>query len=136
MPTVSIRDNVLIAYDIIRPAFPTPDFVVLTLGGRQGVKSSKGFAAILATILKANVLIWDRRNSNNSSINFGEECLFIEDAKDLKELLLTLNVPLPCLFVGSSSGARISAMFTFDNPKFVRGLVLAPPTGGDSCNAV
>ena len=109
--------------------------IVLTLGGHKGVKAARNVAMILSFKLKATVVIWDRRNTHDSGVCYGNQPLVLDDVEDLKAVIEALSLA-PTLLMGSSSGARVSAICALKYPSLVSGLVLAPPTGGNIARTI
>jgi len=111
--------------------------IVLTGGGVSGVDRTWATATRVADAARGRwrrgcaVLVWDRRNTGASGFSLGAsgEPLPVQDADDLHDLITGLGLA-PCVLVGQSSGARVSAIVASRHPSAVRGLVLAPPTGG------
>jgi len=123
-----------IAYAVYAPAGRRLPFTcVLTGGGVSGMRETWPSARRIGAALGCDVLVWDRRNTGASGFSLGGDGprlpLAVRDAEDLHDLLLALRVA-PAVLLGKSSGARVSALLASRHPDAVRGLVLAPPTGG------
>lgn len=122
---------------------PKVPLLVLTGPGQTGMSSVFGFGCKLMSLLgpraHAHCLLWDRRNIGQSSVNYelsSGSNLVEEEADDLYKLLSRLD-RLDSLFLfGMSSGARLSLLFQKRHPNLCRGIVLAPPTGGRTNNAI
>jgi pimeloyl-ACP methyl ester carboxylesterase len=56
----------------------------------------------------------------------------LDMAKDLRGLLVALNVPRPIVLVGTSMSALMVQLYACEYPKDVRGLLLLDPTPDDS----
>jgi pimeloyl-ACP methyl ester carboxylesterase len=148
-------------FELIKCGKPSSTLLVVTPGGRAGVAESRAFAKSLVTfaidvhaltpVLPSNsavlfdVLIWDRRNTGNSEVNFSTgSVLSLEEAKDLEQLLSisAFDAYIYLFLFGCSSGCRLSAIFAHQSTdskhgvlnrqrkKQLRGMVFAPPTGG------
>lgn len=110
---------------------------VVTTGGTSGARAGERLArALVRAWPGATVLVWDRRNTNESSVAWPREAdgaMPEVDAEDLAEVLRrAVRVRRGgAVLVGKSSGARVSALVAARHPSLVGGLVLAPPTGGD-----
>jgi len=114
--------------------------VLVMNGGQSGREESRPFAAKLAAAaadaqLCVRVVIHDRRNMGTSGLNFSPRNLPEEEAHDLHSLIMELGLG-SCIVMGSSSGARTALLLALHHPADVRGLVLAPPTGGGATSPV
>jgi pimeloyl-ACP methyl ester carboxylesterase len=125
MPYIDVR-GVAIRYEILGEHGPT---MALSPGGRNGMASVKPFAQRIANE-GYRVLIHDRRNCGASDVAFDPGKSEYEVwAEDLHLLLQQLGM-LPVIVGGSSSGARLSLLFTLRYPRDVRALLLWRVTGG------
>jgi len=103
---------------------------VLTPGGKAGIAAETSKAKKLAE-QGFRVLVHDRRNTCAADIGFGngsktELEMQVEDTlMIIKHLSLT-----PCVFIGESSGGRMSLLCALKEPSAVRALCLRNMTGG------
>lgn len=123
-----------IVYQVSR-AEKTP--IVILGGGMSGrVEACQAYAAESPAFAAHTVLIFDRRNTGASDVDFvtgcGEGAQYCEvDAQvsDLCALLAHLSLP-PCILIGHSSGARLFGRFALEHPQRVHALVMCVLTGG------
>ena len=102
--------------------------VVLTPGGRRGLKRTRPLAELLAA--SHRVLIHDRRNCGSSDVLFdGEASEWESWADDLYGLALHLDM-LPAYFGGVSAGASVSLLVALRHLEAVKGLLLWTVAGG------
>lgn len=140
MPFASVRDRTRIRYEVSiakdkreHDINSKQKYLVITLGGRSGVKESKKLAENLSMKLEnVQIITWDRRNTGQSGIGFPNSPLVLEDVEDLHDILVHLQIKENVILYGSSSGARVSAMFAVRYSQLLTGLILAPPTGSNS----
>jgi len=132
-------DRIEVYFELIEPSTPSranPNDelnIVITLGGVKGCSAARPVAECFARELNARVLIWDRRNTHSSGIGYNGIPLVLEDVEDLHALIVhVFGLIKPCILVGSSSGARVSALLAVKYPNLCAGLMFAPPTGGDA----
>jgi pimeloyl-ACP methyl ester carboxylesterase len=104
-------------------------WVALSPGGHRGLDAVKSLAKRLAAA-GYRVMIHDRRNCGLSDIAFdGTHSEYETWADDLHEMLARMKA-LPVFLGGSSSGCRLSLLFTLRYPGDVCGLLLWRVTGG------
>ena len=122
---------------------PSIPLLVLTGPGQSGMNAIYSFAVALMKVLapqvKIHMLIWDRRNIGLSDINYefsSGQNLVEEEADDLFKLLTELNRLDNLFLLGMSSGARLTCAFHNRHQGICRGIILAPPTGGKTNNAI
>lgn len=124
-----VRPGLTLAWEVVGPGVGRPT-VVATPSGQLPRDGVRALATALACGAGARVLIWDRRCTGASSpwadvpTSMPEE-----EAQDLVALLDHLRVTAPVLLVGSSAGARLSALVVAQCPERVAALALVPPTG-------
>lgn len=128
MPDINIRGCYL-TYLVVGDKGP---WMTLTTGGRRGHEEFLSLAKKLAD-RGIRVLLHDRRNTGASDISIenvagaqSEEQIW---ADDLHELLNELGA-LPAFIGGSSSGARLSMLYSLRHPEGTKGLCLLRVTGG------
>jgi pimeloyl-ACP methyl ester carboxylesterase len=103
--------------------------VALSPGGRRDLGGVLPLAEQVAAA-GYRVLLHDRRNCGASDVVIaGDESEYEIWADDLYALLAQLNA-LPVYVGGSSSGCRLSLLFTLRHPEAVRALLLWRVTGG------
>ena len=126
-------NGVSLAYEILGVEGPS---VVLTPagpgpGGVAYVKETNLLLAEQLASLGCRVVVWDRRNSGESSIRFeGEPGEWEFFADDLHALLRELGMS-PSYSGGSSGGYLTSLLLTHRYPEDVKGLLLISPMPGD-----
>ena len=119
MPKVDVN-GVDIAYEVLGEEGPQ---IVLTSGG---IGQDREFTRPLAECLSADheVMIYDRRNSGQSGLAFGQEQSEWEDmADDLHGLTQSIGWEAP-YFGGTSGGAIISMIVGYRHPESAKGLLL------------
>ncbi len=124
MPVAHLR-GVSLHYEVLGDRGP---FVALQPGGRRAGSSLRSLASKIAEAGN-RVVIYDRRNTGQSSIAIEGESENDEWAEDLHELLQSIDA-LPAFIGGSSSGCRLAMILTLRRPEDVRGLLLWRVTGG------
>lgn len=125
MPSLNAR-GVEFQYEIHGDKGP---WVALSPGGRRGLEAVQSLAQRIAAS-GYRVMIHDRRNCGLSDIVIeGKQSEYEIWADDLYAILTQLNA-LPAYVGGSSSGCRLSLLFTLRHPASVLGLLLWRVTGG------
>lgn len=125
MPFANVN-GVRLNYLIIGDAGPV---IALQSGARRGMGEVKGLGELLADA-GYRVLLNDRRNTGNSEVSIdGEGSEFEIWAADLLALLKHLNIE-KCVVGGSSSGCRLSTIFTLRYPQVASALIMMRVTGG------
>ncbi|MBW8826022.1 MAG: alpha/beta hydrolase [Acidobacteria bacterium] len=100
---------------------------VLTPGGRLGMDDLAAMAAALRPHFR--LLEWDRRNTGQSDLWFGEGSEQRRWADDLAALLDHVKLA-PAWLLGGSAGSRVSYITAARHPVQVRGLVVWSVSGG------
>lgn len=104
--------------------------VVLNSGaGREGVGDWGMIEPSVSDF--ATVITYDRAGLGRSPPPLAPSTA-LDMAKDLRSLLLALDVPRPALLVGSSMSALMVQLYACEYPEDVRGLLLLDPTPDDS----
>ena len=124
MPSIEIRGGNIV-YEILGTSGP---FVVISPGGRRGMESDRALGNLLVEA-GYQVIIYDRRNTGASDINFTGEGEAIEQARDLAALIKALCGG-PIYVCGCSSGSRLSLLLALHHPEAVKALLLWRITGG------
>jgi pimeloyl-ACP methyl ester carboxylesterase len=103
--------------------------VVITPGGRWGGYVQRVIATELAKHFR--VITWDRRNTDGDAdiVIAGDQSEADIWADDLAALIKTLRLA-PC-YVGEYAGCRVTPLLCLKYPEFVKGLMLAWPSGGE-----
>lgn len=125
MPFANVN-GVRLNYLMLGDAGPV---IALQSGARRGMQEVKGLGELLADA-GYRVLLSDRRNTGNSGVSIdGEGSEFEIWADDLLALLKHLNID-KCVVGGSSSGCRLSTIFTLRYPQSASALIMMRVTGG------
>jgi pimeloyl-ACP methyl ester carboxylesterase len=104
--------------------------VVLNSGaGREGVGSWSTIELPVSEFV--TVVTYDRAGLGRSPPPPAPPTA-LDMAKDLRGLLLALDIPRPVLLVGSSMSALMVQLYACEYPEDVRGLLLLDPTPDDS----
>lgn len=108
--------------------------VVILGGGTTGRREACAvYGAESADFGSNAVLIFDRRNSGSSDVNYsdvgGSTTELDTQVADLIELLEHLRLP-PVILYGHSSGARLLGMLAIARPNMVAAVALCSLTGG------
>lgn len=124
MPTASINGGTVV-YEVLG----TGDPVFLTPGGRfsRNVPGLRPLAEELAAHF--TVVLWDRRNTGESSMYFGGPSESLLWADDLAQLVTQLEMA-PAYLAGGSAGSRTSLVAALRHPEIARKLVLWLISGG------
>jgi hypothetical protein len=141
------NQNITLAYCLLVANNNNKDYLIIyTGGGTTGIRACKSLGEALTKKSISNhnnnnngfnVIVWDRRNTGQSSfcVGNGKIPLPIEDALDLCELVKCCRNQLgyhnKIILMGRSAGARVSCLCVhLLGPEQLHGLILAPPTGG------
>jgi pimeloyl-ACP methyl ester carboxylesterase len=104
--------------------------VVLNSGaGREGAGSVGTIEPSVSEF--ATVITYDRASLGRSPAPPAPPTA-LDMAKDLRGLLVALDVPRPAMLIGTSTSALIVQLYVCEYPKDVRGLLLLDPTPDDS----
>eukprot|EP00238_Polyblepharides_amylifera_P014800 CAMPEP_0196574594 /NCGR_PEP_ID=MMETSP1081-20130531/4286_1 /TAXON_ID=36882 /ORGANISM="Pyramimonas amylifera, Strain CCMP720" /LENGTH=279 /DNA_ID=CAMNT_0041892673 /DNA_START=349 /DNA_END=1188 /DNA_ORIENTATION=- len=123
-----MSDGVGIPFEVYGPEAGVP--CILTPGGKGGIEVERASAQVLAQA-GLRVVIHDRRNTGRADIGFGDgsQTELNLQAADTLALVRQLGMT-PCVFMGCSSGARMSLLCALEDPSAVKALVLRNMTGG------
>ena len=125
MPLADVN-GVRLNYLMLGQAGPV---IALQSGARRSMGEVQGLGQLLADA-GYRVLLNDRRNTGNSSVSIeGEGSEFEIWAADLLALLKHLGID-KAIVAGTSSGCRLSTIFTLRYPQAVSALVMMRVTGG------
>mmetsp|Transcript_19816 Transcript_19816/g.43334 ORF Transcript_19816/g.43334 Transcript_19816/m.43334 type:complete len:345 (-) Transcript_19816:203-1237(-) len=123
-------DGVAIPYKVFGENNDGPA-CVLTPGGKQGIALESKKAKELAK-QGFRAIVHDRRNTGAADIGFGDgsKTELELQVEDTIRLIEHLNMS-PCVFIGESSGGRMSLLCALKEPSAVQALCLRNMTGGE-----
>jgi len=110
---------------------------ILTPGGKGGIEYERPMAKMLAQA-GFRAVVHDRRNTWAADVGFGNGSKTELDLQVEDSVALIRHLKMePAVFIGESSGARMSIRCALKHPSAVRGLIVRNMTGGkNAANAI